>query len=177
MNYLKLNRIFHSIVILAILSLAVPSPAFLPYIRADTNIRDIHHEPSVNITSDDQVTIHLTLENGENVTSVQYQYCEIDPGNICSIYKDMTQGDGLNYTAVLPSQKGGYTIGYKVKIEYENDTEEYTPNKDDYHEFTVIKGDEEGDSSFSGAIIVIASVLAASIIISAHHKHTIKKNK
>ena len=132
-----------------------------------SNIQDIHHQPSMNITSEDDVTIHVTLESKDNISIVEYQYCEIDPQGICTIYSDMTPGEGNNYTGVIPDNNAGATIGYKVRIEYDNGSEEYSPSKDSYHEYYIEKDpeDDDDDSPFIPAPLFVIAILMATLMI------------
>ena len=117
-----MKHVKYSIVplVLIILALLFTGTASLPMTSADSNIIGLGHDPDENITSDDDVTIHIQLNSTANVTSVEYQYCEVDPVGVCSIYSAMTHDGDTNYSAVIGNNDGGQTMGYKIKIEYDD---------------------------------------------------------
>lgn len=137
-----------------------------PMASGNWNVVDIHHDPAEGITSDDKVTVYITLNDTTNVSSVEYQHCEIDPVGTCSIYADMTAEGNNTYSGVIPERDSGATIGYKVKIEYDNTSDkEYSPDKDNYHEYQIEKDKKDDDTSFAGAPIVILTFVTALLIV------------
>lgn len=168
MNHGKWNSLT---IFLALLFTALICPAFIPAISAASNIQDIHHEPAGVITSDDKVTINITLNSTDNLSSIQYQYCDIDPPGTCSIYTNMTHVGGKQYSAVIMEKDGGSTIGYKVKIEYDNGSEEYSPGKDSYHEYLVEEDKKDDDSPFASTPLLVMSLLLAVMIIRTQKNH------
>lgn len=145
---------------LGIISLSVTS--------ADSNFVTVDHDPDENITSDDDVTIYVQLNSTANITSVEFLYCEIEPVGVCSIYAEMTHNGGTNYSAVIGKGKGGTTMGYKIKIEYDDGREdEYSPGKDSYNEYFIEKDpeDDDDDSPFLPIPFVLGSVLLAAVFI------------
>ena len=165
MKHLKhnLNSLF-----LAVLVLLTAMVLSIPSITADDpKITNVRHEPAAEITSDDTVTIYITVDNKDNITSVEYQYCEVDPVGTCSIFAEMTEGSGNQYTAVIPKKNGGTTMGYKIKIEFDDERDdEYSPNKDNYHQYYIEKDPEgDDDSPFIPFPMLVGAVLMATVII------------
>jgi len=137
-------------------------------VSAGTNVESIYHEPE-NITSEDKVTVYLTVKSTDNITQIQYDYCQLDPLGICTIYKNMTHLGGRRYSAVIPKQDGGTKIGYNVSIEYDNGSKEYTaPNNDTYHIYWVEKDEGDNDSPFPGIQILLLSIFISIVLF--HYK-------
>jgi hypothetical protein len=164
MNYWTMNN--RNFGIAALVSFLTVFVLLAPVANADSNVKSIRHDPNTSITSSDDVTIYITLENSDNISSIEYQYCEVDPVGTCSIYKDMTDEGNDQYSGVIPANDGGTTMGYKVKIEYDDGSKEYSPNEDSYHEYYIEEDEKDNDdSSFIPTPIVITPLLLAVALI------------
>ena len=151
------------------LVMILASSVAMETIAGQSNISIVLHEPSNGITSADKVTITVTLSSSDNMSSIEYQFCEIDPVGVCSIYEPMAHEGEDRYSAVIDERKGGTTMGYRIRIEYENGSFEYSPGSDEYHRYTVTNDGKDKDAPTLPVPLILGAIIMAAGAVRTHY--------
>ncbi|MFQ6060247.1 MAG: cytochrome c biogenesis protein CcdA [Thermoplasmata archaeon] len=135
-----------------------------PNISADYgwNISNVYHspdEPFAGMT----VSIYAELENDAGVSETHVQYCTVDPKSLEVISCYFLEMDDLgNRTFLGDITKpfdGGTMIGYRIIVQYVNETLEYAPGEHEYYYYNYTGGPIKAKPTGMTTDLIIAEVV------------------
>ena len=134
-------------ILLLVLSVAMQSAKYTDSVPLP-EVLSVTHQPVV-VTTQTNLTVTVSFDYDINVTSVQIQYCQIEPSFTCHFPKiDMTRTGNYFWSGSFIVLEESGVIGYKLYV-YLQTTDFVAPNESDYLGYDNIVEPAAGEFYFS----------------------------
>ena len=111
-------------------------------------VLSVTHQPAV-VSFQTNLTVTISFDNDINITSIQIQYCQLDPEFTCHFPKiDMIRTGDYSWSGSFVVTEETGIIGYKLYI-YHQTTNFEAPNESDYLGYDNIVEPAAGEFYFS----------------------------
>ncbi len=134
-------------ILLLVLSITMQSANYTDSVPLPI-VLSVIHQPVV-VTSQTNLTVTITFDYDINITSVQIQYCQLEPAFTCHFPKiDMIRIASYYWSGSFIVLEESGIIGYKLHITLQT-TEFVSPNETDYLGYDNIVEPAAGEFYFS----------------------------